>query len=52
MRDRNENGAVSTEYALIITLVAIVVIGAVTLLGAGTDGLFSTVCSPPSPFSC
>jgi pilus assembly protein Flp/PilA len=34
---RNEEGATMVEYALLVTLIAIVVIGAVTLLGSNTN---------------
>lgn len=38
MKDRSGQGMV--EYGLIIALIAIVVIGALTLLGGGIEGIF------------
>ncbi|GAA2739312.1 hypothetical protein GCM10009867_34850 [Pedococcus aerophilus] len=37
---RGDHGATSAEYALMVTLIAIVIIGAVTLFGQNTIQLF------------
>jgi hypothetical protein len=36
-----DRGATGAEYAIIVTLVAVVVIGAVTVLGRAVAGLFA-----------
>jgi pilus assembly protein Flp/PilA len=41
----DERGATATEYALLLAFIAIVIIGAVTLLGGKVSGLFSTAAS-------
>lgn len=38
----NEEGQGMVEYGLIIALVAVVVIGAITLLGTGAKNVFTT----------
>lgn len=40
---RRTDGAVSTEYALLAGLIALVIIGAVAALGHATLGLFEPV---------
>lgn len=40
-----ENGQGLAEYGLILALVALVVVGALTLLGGGLDGIFGRVNS-------
>jgi pilus assembly protein Flp/PilA len=42
LRDRftNEEGAVATEYALLIVLIALAIVAAVTLLGTAISGKF------------
>ena len=40
---REEEGQGMVEYGLIIALVAIVVIGALTALGGGLEGIFNTI---------
>ena len=40
---REEEGQGMVEYGLIIALVAIVVIGALTALGGGLEGIFDTI---------
>ena len=40
---KNERGASLVEYALLVALIAVVVIGAVTLLGNTADSTFSGV---------
>ena len=37
----DERGVTAVEYALIVGLIAIVIIGAVTLLGTGVSNLFA-----------
>lgn len=41
----DEEGVTALEYAFIAGLVAIIVVGAVTTLGTGVSGLFSSVLS-------
>lgn len=40
---KNEEGQGMVEYGLILALVAVVVIGALTLLGGGISGIFDKV---------
>lgn len=40
---KNEKGQGLVEYALILVLIAIVVIGALTLLGTKTNNVFSNI---------
>ena len=42
---KNERGATAVEYALLVALIAIVIIGVVATLGTRLSGLFSTVSS-------
>lgn len=44
-RLRNEDGATAVEYALMASLIAVVIIGSVTAFGLGVQGLFASV--PP-----
>ncbi len=44
---RSERGQGLVEYALILLLVAIVVIGALTLFGQGTSGLYDRIAGMP-----
>lgn len=44
-RASSETGATAVEYGLMVALIAIVIIGAVTLLGDNLNGLFGTVAS-------
>lgn len=39
----DESGQGMAEYGLILALVAVVVVGALTLLGQGLDGIFDKV---------
>ncbi len=39
---RDENGATMIEYGLMVALIAVVCIGAVTALGGGANGTFTT----------
>lgn len=41
----SERGASLVEYALLVALIAVVCIGAVTLLGKNASGKFSTVAN-------
>lgn len=40
---RDRDGATSIEYALIASLIAVVIVGAIAGVGAGTNGLFARV---------
>jgi Flp pilus assembly pilin Flp len=41
------------EYALVATLIAVVIIGSVSLFGGATSGLFETTCqSFPNSSGC
>ena len=42
-RRTTDEGATAVEYALIASLIAVVIVGAVTLLGQAVAGLFATV---------
>lgn len=42
---RDERGATAVEYGLMVALIAIVIIGAVTLLGGNLKNLFSTIAT-------
>jgi pilus assembly protein Flp/PilA len=42
---RSDRGATAVEYGLMVALIAIVIIGAVTLLGTNLKGLFNTVAA-------
>jgi pilus assembly protein Flp/PilA len=44
-RKDEEKGATAVEYGLMVALIAIVIIGAVTLLGGNLKGLFSDIAS-------
>ena len=44
-RRGDERGASAVEYALVTVLIAIVIIAAVTVFGAKTNGLFQRTCS-------
>lgn len=39
---RAERGATAVEYAIMASLIAVVVVGAVAALGIGTNGLFQS----------
>jgi pilus assembly protein Flp/PilA len=41
----SERGATAVEYGLMVALIAIVIIGAVTLLGGNLSSLFNTVAT-------
>ena len=40
---RDENGATAIEYGLIAALIAVVIIGALTVLGGNISAKFSTI---------
>lgn len=40
---RNENGATAIEYGLIAGLIAVVIIGGVTLVGTDLQAMFTTL---------
>lgn len=42
-RSRSERGATAVEYGLMVALIAIVIIGAVALVGSDLRDLFTTV---------
>jgi pilus assembly protein Flp/PilA len=42
---RKEEGATAVEYALMVALIAVVIIGAVTLLGKNASTSFNTTAS-------
>ncbi len=42
---RNEEGASLVEYGLLVGLIAVVCIGAVTLVGGSVEGLFNQVAT-------
>ncbi len=50
LQDRNDRGATAVEYGLMVALIAVVIIGAVTLLGTQLSTLFTGVTSKlPNP---
>lgn len=40
---RNQKGATAVEYGIMVALIAVVIIGAVTILGTRTRDTFTTV---------
>jgi Flp pilus assembly pilin Flp len=44
-RMRNEDGAVATEYVLLLTFIAIAIIAVVTLFGQDLVSLFTNSCN-------
>ena len=42
---KREDGVTSSEYALIAALIALVIIGAVTIMGQATERTFSNVAT-------
>ncbi len=40
---RDDTGATAVEYGLMVSLIAVVIIGAVTLIGTSLNGIFTTV---------
>ena len=50
LSDRRDRGATAVEYGLMVALIAVVIIGAVTLLGQQLSSLFTAVTSKlPTP---
>jgi pilus assembly protein Flp/PilA len=45
LRERADRGATAVEYGLMVALIAVVIIGAVVLLGGKLSGLFGDVAS-------
>ena len=45
LRRRTEKGASAVEYAILVALIAIIIIGAVAFFGQRTSGLFLRTCS-------
>ena len=45
INDRKDRGATAVEYGLMVALIAVVIIGAVTLLGQQLSNLFTGVTS-------
>jgi len=41
----SEKGATAIEYAILVTLIAVVIISAVTLIGLAVKGAFTTVAT-------
>ncbi|MDR7274898.1 Flp family type IVb pilin [Catenuloplanes atrovinosus] len=46
---RSDRGASAVEYGLLAALIAVVIIGAVTLVGGNLAGTFHQVTTPLSP---
>ena len=46
LRRRDERGATSVEYGLMVAFMAIAIIGGVTIFGLGVNGLFASI--PPN----
>ena len=44
-RQDEEKGATAVEYGLMVALIAIVIIGAVTLLGGNLNALFNDIAA-------
>lgn len=44
-----ERGATAVEYGIMVSLIAVVIIGAVTLLGNNLDGIFDEVAAAVTP---
>lgn len=45
----SDRGATAVEYGLIVSLIALVIIGAVVLLGTNLDTIFGNVASTIAP---
>ncbi len=41
--DRDEKGATAVEYGLMVSLIAVVIIGAVSLIGTELSAMFTSV---------
>ena len=46
---RSEDGQALVEYALILSLIAVVCIGALTLLGGNVNNVLNTIANSASP---
>lgn len=44
-QNRGERGATAVEYGLMVALIAVVIIGAVGLLGNTLNGMFNTIAA-------
>lgn len=51
-RHTGERGASAVEYALLMLLIAVAIIGGVTLFGGAVDDMFTTTCSAVSGGAC
>ena len=49
--NRDDRGATAVEYGLLVALIALVIIGVVTLLGTSLKNVFGTVASSVSSAS-
>jgi len=49
LRERDEEGATAVEYGLMVAMIAIVIVGAVTIFGRGVVALFSIPAGIFSP---
>jgi pilus assembly protein Flp/PilA len=45
---RDERGASAAEYAILVSLIAVVIIAGVTFFGQATSGLFQKTCDSVS----
>jgi pilus assembly protein Flp/PilA len=46
---RKDDGATAIEYALLVALIALVIIGVVTLLGSNLSGIFNNAATNVKP---
>ena len=44
-QNRDERGATAVEYGLMVALIAVVIIGAVTLLGNNLNAMFNAIAA-------
>ena len=51
-RFQDENGAVATEYALLLLLIALAIVAAATALGTAIAGKFSNACTQLGGSTC
>ena len=42
---KDESGATAIEYGLIVSLIAVVIVGAVTAVGTSLSGTFNTIAT-------
>ena len=45
VQDRKDKGATAVEYGLMVSLIAVAIIGAVTLIGTNLTGIFNRVAA-------